>query len=152
MWHKDHTCCVARWYLLGHGQFSDFSGGPLRYDSSCRGAVNSSGEHMLPLHISECLWPPPGSSLTHLPEGARWRPSSQVFTAQCLGTCKHREDSEAGASIYEWPCQDRLSLDEQLPGGGDGAACLQGCPASSGETALTSLLSYFLNRSWDFYN
>lgn len=53
MWHKDHTCCVARWYLLGHGQFSDFSGGPLRYDSSCRGAVNSSGEHMLPLHISE---------------------------------------------------------------------------------------------------
>lgn len=82
-----------------------------------------------------------------LPEGARWRPSSQVFTAECLGTCKHGEDSEAGASIYEGPCQDRLSLDEQLPGGGDGAARLQGCPASSGETTPTSLLSYFLNRS-----
>lgn len=67
MWHKNHTCCVAPWYLLGHGQFPDFSGSPFRYDRSCHGAVNSSEEHVAPPHFRECLWTPPGSSLTQNP-------------------------------------------------------------------------------------
>lgn len=110
-WHKDHTCTIACWYLLGHGQFPGYNGRLFRYKRSCyvRG-VNSSARILLsPPQTVDCLWTASGSPLKcSSPKHPSQR--NQLMDTKDLPSTVPQDlqagRRSSGAVTHEWLCWD----------------------------------------------
>lgn len=136
-WHKDHTCTIACWYLLGHRQFPGYNGRLFRYKRSCyvRG-VNSSARILLsPPQTVDCLWTSSGSPLKcSSPKHPSQR--NQLMDTKDLPSTVPQDlqawRRSSGAVTHEWLCWDGPSQWRRaFHGGGGGAACPWGCPIPS---------------------